>query len=146
MNKKKALPSPFLILWAVIMIIVGLSFSGVKTSTDLERKVVINGTTYYNTYKQSYIGYIMDLFGTKTSVDSKMNIVEYHNLSTNKVLVKLDNKHIIFEKVGGYIHYNGRRYNTNELPDETIAWIYWYNNLSREMQKQIIQVPEVLLN
>ncbi|MCD7909749.1 MAG: YobA family protein [Clostridium sp.] len=70
--------------------------------------------------------------------------IAYIRLGENAAAVKLDGRYILF-LADGTVEYEGDFYQEDQLSQETLDWLEYYNSLPEEIQRSISMVPADLI-
>lgn len=135
----------------------------IASGTEEDRKydvipmVLVNDKYYYDTGRESTKAERSpDMDGKITSAVDGSEIPAENNQSNfgagysyqfgekDTIEIQVNGKWMIFEYRGGdgsLIRYHNHWYNVEDLSEETIEWLKWYNSLSEEEQLSVSAVP-----
>lgn len=123
--------------------------------------VMVDGTLYYDTNRESSLGArcgVMD--GEITSAVDGTEIPEENDQSNfgtgygyqygleGSIELNIDGKWMVFEERSGdgsTVLYEGKSYYVDDLSEETVKWLTWYNGLSKKEQLTVNHVPAELM-
>lgn len=122
--------------------------------------VMVNGELYYDTGRLSDV--TARCGNMDGSIDSSVDATEtptednqsnfgsgygYQYWGENTIEVNIDGEWVVFERRGGdssTVRYHDTWYDKDDLSDETVEWLTWYNTLSEEEQLCVDYVPAEL--